>query len=147
MIVRLYGKLFGIWSRDSHLYVIFVHMKYDLEQRLVSFAVMIIKMIRSLPDDRSCNHLVGQLVRSGTAPALLYGEAQGAESRKDFIHKMKIALKELRETGVCLKIIDQAGFATSSDELTKLLNEDNELIAIFHKSVSTAQKNLTEERI
>jgi four helix bundle protein len=122
-------------------------MKYDLEQRLIKFSVLIIKTISGLPKDRCCNHLISQLVRSGTAPALLYGEAQGAESRKDFIHKMRIALKELRETGICLKIIEEAGFVNSSDQFTKLLNENNELISIFNKSVSTAMKNMIERDV
>ena len=121
-------------------------MKYDLEQRLVKFSVLIIRTIATLPNDRSCNHLVSQLVRSGTAPALLYGEAQGAESRKDFIHKMRIALKELRETGICLKIIDEAGFVDAKEQFEKLLNENNELISIFHKSIITALKNMNERK-
>lgn len=119
-------------------------MKYDLEQRLVKFSVQIIKAIEHLPNDRACNHLSGQLVRSGTAPALLYGEAQGAESRKDFIHKMKVGLKELRETGICLKIIEEAGFVNMPEAFGKLLSENTELISIFRKSISTAEKNLRE---
>ncbi|HMJ70904.1 MAG TPA: four helix bundle protein [Cyclobacteriaceae bacterium] len=119
-------------------------MKYDLEQRLIRFAVSIVKTIESLPQDRSCNHLAGQLVRSGTAPALLYGEAQSAESRKDFIHKMRIGLKELRETSVCLKIISEAGYSGTTGSYEKVINENVELISIFHKSILTATKNLTE---
>ncbi|HZY80342.1 MAG TPA: four helix bundle protein [Cyclobacteriaceae bacterium] len=117
-------------------------MKYDLEQRLIRFSVSIVRMTQSLPNDRACNHLAGQLIRSGTAPALLYGEAAGAESRKDFIHKMKIGLKELRETSICLKIISETGYISSADQQEMLFNENKELIAIFQKSVSTATKNL-----
>lgn len=119
-------------------------MKYDLENRLVHFSVSVIKLIEILPQDRACNHLSGQLVRSGTAPALLYGEAQGAESRKDFIHKMRIALKELRETFVCLKIIDELGYTQGNGMFVKLSNENNELISIFRKSITTAENNLKE---
>jgi len=72
--------------------------KYDLEDRLVDFSVRIINVVETLPNTRAGNHIAGQLVRSGTAAAPNYGEAQSAESRKDFIHKMKVALKELRET-------------------------------------------------
>lgn len=79
--------------------------KFDLEDRLVDFAVRIIETAEALPNTRAGNHIAGQLIRCGTSPALNYGEAQSAESRNDFIHKMKIVLKELRETGVCLKII------------------------------------------
>ena len=120
-------------------------MKYDLEPRLIGFSVQIIKAVGELPNDRASNHLASQLVRSGTAPGLLYGEALGAESRKDFIHKMRIGLKELRETFINLKIIKAAGFR--NDEIfEKLLIENNELISIFNKSVQTAMKNLMKER-
>ena len=68
--------------------------EYDLEDRLINFAVLMIDIVEALPNTRASNHIAGQLVRSGTSPASNYGEAQSAESRKDFIHKMKIALKE-----------------------------------------------------
>jgi len=71
---------------------------YDLQERLIEFAVRVLNAVESLPNSRVGNHVAGQLIRSGTSPAPNYGEAQSAESRKDFIHKMKIALKELRET-------------------------------------------------
>ena len=79
--------------------------KFDLEERLIEFAVLIIEITENLYTTRAGNHIAGQLVRSGTSPALLYGEAQSAESRNDFIHKLKILLKELRETLIALKII------------------------------------------
>lgn len=81
-------------------------------------------------------------MRSGTSPALNYGEAQSGESLKDFIHKIKVALKELRETLVCLKIISKAKLYKSEAILLQAMNENNELIAIFVKSVATAQRNL-----
>lgn len=118
-------------------------MKYDLEERLIKFAVSIVKITQKFPSDRAGNHLANQLIRSGTAPALLYGEAQSAESRKDFVHKMKIGLKELRETQIGLKIIEGSGLI-DSESLSGLSNEVRELIAIFHKSISTALKNLAE---
>ena len=74
--------------------------KYDLEGRLVDFAIRIIKVTESLQKTKTGNHIAGQLVRCGTSPASNYGEAQSAESRSDFIHKMKVCLKELRETRV-----------------------------------------------
>jgi len=80
---------------------------YDLEDRLIEFAVAIIKLTESLPRTRAGKHVGGQLLRSGTSPASNYGEAQGAESRSDFIHKMRLSLKELRETRVWLKIIEK----------------------------------------
>jgi four helix bundle protein len=73
--------------------------KYDLEERLLEFAVRIIRVVENLPDNKVGNHLGGQLLRSGTSPALNYGEAQAAESRRDFIHKFKIILKELEKPG------------------------------------------------
>ncbi len=72
--------------------------KFDLEQRLIQFAVTSIRLAEKLPASFAGRHLSGQLIRSATSPALQYGEAQSAESRNDFIHKLKIALKELRET-------------------------------------------------
>ena len=83
------------------------------------------------------------MVRSGTAPALNYGEAQAAESRPDFIHKMKIALKELRETKVNLKFILRRNYFPEN-RLLPLLKENDELIAIFVKSISTAQEKLSK---
>ena len=78
---------------------------FNLNDRLISFAVLAIDIADCLPKSLAGLHIAGQLVRSGTSPALNYGEAQSAESRNDFIHKMKIALKELRETFISLKII------------------------------------------
>ncbi len=98
-----------------------------------------IKTAETLPKSFAGNHLAGQMIRSGTAPALQYGEAIAAESRNDFIHKMKIALKELRETNNCLKIINQLKWVDENSILSGL-NECNELIAIFVKSIATAQK-------
>lgn len=72
--------------------------KYDIEDRCVAFGAAIVKLTDSLPNIKAANHLGGQLLRSGTAPALHYGEVQGSESPRDFIHKMGIALKELRES-------------------------------------------------
>ncbi len=117
--------------------------KHDLEERLINFAVMIIEICENMPDTRASNHLAGQLIRSGTSPALNYGEAQSGESRKDFIHKIKIVLKELRESYVCLKIIFRSGLYKSEEKIKIALNENNELISIFVKSAETAQKNLS----
>ena len=113
--------------------------KYDLEERLVNFAVSIIDIIEVLPSTRAGNHIAGQLVRSGTSPAPNYGEAQSAESRKDFVHKMKIALKELRETRVWLQIILRKSFMESANKVKAVLSECEELIRIFAKSIATAE--------
>jgi len=113
--------------------------KYDLETRLIDFAVQIIALAESLPNSRTGSHLANQLVRSGTSPALNYGEAQSAESRNDFIHKMKIVLKELRETSISLQIIKRTGLSESAPRLSSVLDECRELIAIFAKSIQTAE--------
>ncbi|HCE42906.1 MAG TPA: four helix bundle protein [Lentisphaeria bacterium] len=112
---------------------------FDLEERLIAFACSIVKVVEMMPRNLSGNHFSGQLIRSGTSPALNYAEARDAESKNDFIHKMKIVLKELRETYVCLKIIDRQVFP-NSPEIKEILVENNELISIFVKSISTARK-------
>ncbi len=110
-----------------------------LEDRLVDFAVRVIHVVEALPDTKAGKHIAGQLVRSGTSPALNYGEAQSAESRSDFVHKMKVCLKELRETFICLKIIERKPMCSKS-RLTPLLKECDELISIFVKSIQTAAR-------
>ncbi len=118
-------------------------LKYrsDLEARLVNFAVNIIRTAESLPETKVGKHIGGQLIRSGTSPAPNYGEAQDAESRADFIHKMKISLKELRETKVWLQMITQASLIKPSLKVEPVIKEAEELIAIFVASVKTAKKN------
>jgi four helix bundle protein len=113
---------------------------YYLEERLIDFAVRIIRMIEDLPNTRVGNHIAGQLLRCGTSPAPNYGEAQGAESRADFIHKMRVCLKELGETRVWLLMIVRATLIKSSSKLDPLIQETNELISIFVTSIRTAKK-------
>ena len=115
--------------------------KFDLEDRLIEFSVLVIKITENLNNTRAGNHVASQLVRSGTAPALIYGEAQSAESRNDFIHKLKILLKELRETLVALKIIKRVPLSKTIELVDKAMIECNELISIFVKSIETARKN------
>jgi four helix bundle protein len=115
--------------------------KFDLEDRLINFAVLVIEIAETMPSSRAANHLGGQLLRSGTSAALNYGEALGGESRNDFVRKIKVALKELRETCNCLKIIEKAKLYTEETKMTSALTENNELISIFVKSALTAQKN------
>lgn len=121
--------------------------KYDLEDRLLDFSVRIINVVEALPNTRAGNHIAGQSIRCGTSPAPNYGEAQSAESRKDFIHKIKIVLKELRETNVWLNIIQRKKlFSKSNNKLHALIVECNELISIFVTSVKTARKNKGSEK-
>jgi four helix bundle protein len=119
-----------------------VNKKYDLEERLIDFSVRIIYLVEKLPNTRTGNHIANQLVCSGTSPSPNYGEAQSAESRKDFIHKIKISLKELRETKIWLKIIRRLNLIKNTNELENLLEECDQLIAIFVSSIRTAQKNM-----
>ena len=113
---------------------------FDLEERLIDFAVRIIRTAESLPKTKVGNHVAGQLIRCGTSPAPNYGEAQSAESRSDFIHKMKVSLKELRETRVWLLIIIRAELIKPPSKLEPLIEENNELISIFVTSIKTAQQ-------
>ena len=115
--------------------------KFDLEDRLIDFAIKVIEIVELIPSSRAGNHIGGQLVRSGTSPALNYGEAQSAESRNDFIHKMKVCLKELRETKISLKIIYKKPLVKELEIVKKLITENDELISIFMKSISTATEN------
>ncbi|WP_341227290.1 four helix bundle protein [uncultured Arcticibacterium sp.] len=112
---------------------------YDLEERLINYAVQIIEVVESLPNTKTAVHLGGQLLSSGTSPALNYGEAQAAESIRDFIHKMKIVLKELRESKINLTILERRNLLSD----LSAINESNELIAIFNKSITTAKKRST----
>ena len=109
----------------------------ELEDRLIDFAVTVIGLVESMPNTKAGGHIAGQLLRSGTSPAPNYGEARSAESRRDFIHKMKISLKELRETMIWLKIISRKHLATEQ-VVSNAISECNELIAIFVSSTRTA---------
>ena|SRR5674476_737633 len=115
---------------------------FDLEDRLVEFSCRIIELVDNIPNTRAGNYIAGQLIRCGLAPALLYGEAQSAESRMDFIHKMKIVLKELKETRVCLKIISKSAMIKPVERLKDIKSENEQLISIIAKSIDTAKKNL-----
>ena len=116
--------------------------RFDLEERLIDFAANVILFTNYVEKSFAGNHLSSQIVRSSTSPALNYGEAQSAESRNDFIHKMKISAKELRETFNCLKIIQKKNWHPD-EKAMPVLNENNQLISIFVKSIETAKKNNT----
>lgn len=118
------------------------YSRMDLEDRLIDFGAVATDLAELLPPTRTGNHIAGQMVRCSTSPMLNYGEAQAAESRQDFIHKMKVVLKELRETRVCLKFILRKQLISDKNSLATALSENNQLIAIFIKSITTAQGNL-----
>ena len=113
--------------------------KYGLEERLLEYSVRIIKIVESLPNTRTGNHVAGQLLRSGTSAYPNHGEAQSAESPKDFIHKLKISLKELRETQRWLMLIQRVPLIKPAEKLDNILQETEELIKIFVSSIKTTQ--------
>jgi four helix bundle protein len=113
---------------------------FDLEDRLVDFACKCLDVCELLPATRAGQNLEYQLSKSGTAPALIYGEAQAAESRADFLHKMRMVLKEIKETRINLKIIKRKPVIIHQ-KVDIAFNEANELMAIFIKSIETAISN------
>ena len=115
--------------------------KYDLEERLIWFSVRIIELSQSMQESFAGSHLSKQIIRSATSAALNYGEAQSAESPRDFIHKMGICLKELRETFINAKIIKYGKLSSNEKLLNTCFLETNELISIFVKSIETAKNN------
>lgn len=132
------------YSISNIQYPIFREGSFDLKERLIDFAVRIIRLSEALPATKAGAHVAGQILRSGTSPAPNYGEAVAAESQADFIHKFKIALKELRETEVWLKIIAKAKLVSSASSLSSLLKENDELSAILFTSIATARKRKTK---
>ena len=114
--------------------------KYNLEDRLVKFACICLDVCDLLPNTKVAQNLVHQLSKSSTATALVYGEAQAAESPADFIHKMKVVLKEIRENRINLRIINEKRISID-EKITIAFKESNELMAIFLKSIETAKKN------
>lgn len=119
--------------------------EYNLENRLIQYAILTSDIAEILPNNKLGNHLSGQLIRSGTAPALIYGEVQGAESRKDFIHKMKLILKELRETKINLLIVKRKPLLQENVNLEKAIDETIQLVLIFASSIKTANEKLKTE--
>ena len=116
---------------------------YDLEERLLEYAAAIIRLVRELPKDRESNHVAGQMLRSGTSPLPNHGEAESAESPADFIHKLKICLKELRETRRWLLLVLRIPLLERSPALDALLQETTELIRIFVASIRTAERKFS----
>jgi len=110
----------------------------ELEGRLIDFAVRIIKLSASLPKTPAGKHIAGQVLRSGTSPAPNYGEARGAESHADFMHKLGIVLKELNETSIWLRIIDRSQIL-KKELLSNIIQENRDLCRIFTASLKTAR--------
>lgn len=114
----------------------------DIEERLINFAVAILRVCEALPDTPAGRHVRGQLLRSGTSPAPNYGEARAAESQRDFVHKLKVVLKELNESRVWLKMIVRANML-SQRELADTPGECEQLCRIIGKSIQTSKQNAT----
>ena len=114
---------------------------YDLEDRLLVFAAKIVELTESLPNTRAGNHIAGQLLRCGTSSLSNHGEAEAAESRRDFLHKLRICLKELRETKRWLRLLGRVNKVETPANLNSCLKEVEELIRIFVASVRTAERN------
>ena len=110
----------------------------ELEDRLIDFAVRIVKLSGRLPKTAAGRHISGQILRSGTSPAPNYGEARGAESTADFVHKVRIVLKELNETSIWLRVIERSQ-VLKTELLTDIINENSELCKIFTASLKTAR--------
>jgi four helix bundle protein len=116
--------------------------KYDLQARLIDFTVSIVHLVRKLNQSIESRYFGGQILRSGSAPALIYAEAQAAESKRDFIHKMKLCQKELRETVVNLQIMERTSIGEAT-VIGPMLTECGELNAIIFSSIRTAEKHLS----
>jgi four helix bundle protein len=113
--------------------------RYDLENRLLGFAVDACRVVESLPANPIGRHVAGQLVRSATSPAANYAEAVAAESRRDFVHKLRVCLKELRETRMWLMFINRLGLS-AGQSLERATTECDELIAILAASIRTTAR-------
>jgi four helix bundle protein len=112
-----------------------------LQDRLLKFTSRVVDVVEALPATRVGNHIGGQLIRCGTSPLASYGEAQAAESRADFVHKLKVGLKELREVRVWLLLVQRRSLAGPAARLGPLVKECDELISIFFSSIRTAQRH------
>ena len=112
----------------------------------MEFASAITDLSEKLPNSRAGNHVAGQMLRSGTSPYPNHGEAEDAESREDFIHKLKVCLKELRETRRWARLISRKNWARDDPTLLFVLKESDELIRIFFSSIQTAQRNAVVQK-
>ena len=115
-------------------------MRKELEDRLISFSAIIFNSSKLIGDNDFDRYLINQILRSSASSALNYGEAQAAESKKDFIHKISIVLKELRESNVNIKILQRTEIISDTQIIEKALEESNQLASIFYRTIQTAKK-------
>ena len=127
--------------KEAQVSKAFLSQSDELEDRLIEFSVRIVNLSASLPRTPAGKHISGQILRSGTSPAPNYGEARGAESRADFVHKLRIVLKELNETSIWLRVIHRSQML-KGDLLTNIIGENVELCRIFTASLKTARSAL-----
>jgi len=120
--------------------------KFDLEDRFIDYVIDVSIIVDEIDNSKLGNHISGQLTRSSSSPALNYGEAQSAESRKDFVHKLKVVLKELKESRISLKIIERKPLIRDVKKVVPVLKETEELIAIIYKSIETAKSNMDNNK-
>jgi four helix bundle protein len=111
----------------------------ELEERLIDFAVRVVNLSSNLPRTPAGKHIAGQIMRSGTSPAPNYGEARGAESHADFVHKLRIVLKELNETSIWLRVIERSQMLRR-ELIVDIVGENKELCRIFTASLRTARQ-------
>jgi four helix bundle protein len=116
----------------------------ELEERLIDFAVRIVKLSSGLPRTPAGKHIAGQVMRSGTSPAPNYGEARGAESHADFVHKLRIVLKELNETSIWLRVIERSQLL-KTELIVDIIKENKELCKIFTASLKTARNGIKSQ--
>ena len=119
--------------------------KYDLDERLLEYSTSVIRLAEDMAKTKAGNHVGGQLLRSGSSPLFHHGEAQAAESPRDFVHKMKVCLQELRESERALRLVKKVPLADDLAHVESLLRETDELIRIFVASIRTAQNNQVRE--
>ena len=117
--------------------------KYDLEDRFVDYTCRMIDVVEALPNTRAGNYIADQLIKYCHSPRFNYGETQAAESTKDFVHKMGVVLKELKECRTALKVIRKKEMIKPVVKLDGVYKETEELIAIIGKSISTAKKKVS----
>lgn len=124
-----------------------MELNFDLETRLLEFSAAIVRLTEEMESNRAGTHVAGQLLRSGTSPLPNHAEAQAAESTPDFIHKMSVCLKELRETRRWLLLVERVPLVHSPQATRALLQESEELIRIFFSSIRTARKRAATARV
>ena len=118
---------------------------FNLDERMIDFSVKVIRFTENLPKSNSGIYFSDQIMRSVSSSVLNYSEAQSAESRKDFIHKVKVSLKELRETYSGLRIIEKLS-ENENENIIGMIKENNELISILVTSIKTARKNMNNSK-